>query len=163
LFEAPGYNVNPLKVLADGRVVGNLEQVATGAIKSNHPFIFDGANLVDFGTMTIAGQPAFGCRVNRPNNLGELAGSCVADNATPYGVGGAAFYLDAAGASPAFVDVNAAIHANADANTAGLAPYTMGSVTSIDDAHEITVMAVKLVNGTPNLAAFLASKPAYNP
>jgi len=163
VFEAPGYNVKPLGVLADGRVVGNLEQVAAGTIKSNHPFIFDGANLVDFGTMTIAGQPAFGCRVNRPNHLGEVAGSCIPNNTVPYGVGGAAFYLDTAGASPAFIDVNAAIHTNSDANTAGLAPYTMGSVTSIDDAHEITVMAVKFVNGTPNLAAFLASKPAYNP
>ena len=162
-FEAPGYDVKPLKVLANGRVVGNLEQVATGAIKSDHPFLFDGANLTDFGTMTIAGQPAFGCRVNRPNNLGELAGSCIPNNTTPYGVGGAAFYLDTGSATPAFVDVNAAIHANADANTAGLAPYKIGSVTSIDDAHEIAVMAVKIAAGTPNLAAFLASKPAYNP
>jgi hypothetical protein len=39
----------------------------------------------------------------------------------------------------------------------------MGSVSSIDDAHEITVMGVKLVSGVPNLSAFLVSKPAYNP
>jgi len=164
-FEAPGYNVKPLKVLADGRVVGNLEQIGSGAIKATHPFLFNGANLVDFGTMVLAstGQPAFGCRVNRPNNLGELAGSCIANNSTQYGVNGAAFYLDATSASPAFVDVNATIHANADANTAGLAPYIMGSVSSIDDAHEITVMGFKLVSGTPNLAAFLVAKPAYNP
>jgi len=164
-FEAPGYNVIPLKVLDNGRVVGNLEFVAPGAIKSNHPFLFDGATMTDYGTMTLAstGQAAFGCRVNRPNNLGELAGSCIPNNATPYGVGGAAFYIDTNSGSPAFVDVNAAIHANADANTAGLAPYTMGSVTSIDDADEITLMGVKLVAGVPNLAAFLVSKPGYNP
>jgi hypothetical protein len=164
-FEAPGYDVKPLKVLADGRVVGNLELVGASAIKSNHPFIFNGTNLVDLGVMNMPGTstPAFGCRVNRPNNLGELAGSCIPNNATPYGVSGAAFYIDATAASPVFVDVNAAIHANADANTTGLAPYTIGSVTSIDDAHEISVMAVKFVSGTPNLAAFLASKPAYNP
>jgi hypothetical protein len=164
-FEAPGFNVKPLKVLADGRVVGNLEQIGSGAIKATHPFLFNGTSLVDFGTMVMpsTGQHAFGCRVNRPNNLGELAGSCVADGSTQYGVNGAAFYLDATSASPVFVDVNAAIHANADANTAGLAPYTMGSVSSIDDAHEITVMGVKIASGTPNLAAFLVSKPAYNP
>jgi hypothetical protein len=164
-FEAPGFNVKPLKVLADGRVVGNLEQIGSGAIKATHPFLFNGTSLVDFGTMVMptTGQPAFGCRVNRPNNLGELAGSCIPNGATQYGVGGAAFFLDANTASPAFVDVNAAIHANADANTTGLAPYVMGSVSSIDDAHEITVMGVKLVSGTPNLAAFLVSKPAYNP
>ncbi|HKY19214.1 MAG TPA: hypothetical protein VJL82_09800 [Rhizomicrobium sp.] len=164
-FEAPGYNVIPQQVLADGRVVGNLELSAPGTIKVYHPFLFNGVSLVDFGTMVLpsTGLPAYGCRVNRPNSLGELAGSCIPDNSTPYGVGGAAFYLDAASASPVFVDVNAAIHANADASTPGLAPYTIGSVTSIDDQHEITVMAVKLVSGTPNIAAFLASKPAYNP
>jgi hypothetical protein len=164
-FEAPGFNVKPLKVLAGtgGKVVGNLELSALGTIKANHPFLFDGTNLVDFGTMTIGGQPAFGCRVNRPNNLGELAGSCIPNNTTPYGVGGNAFYIDAVGASPAFVDVNAAIHANSDANTPGLAPYKMGSVTSIDDADEITVMGVKFVASTPNLAAFLIAKPSYNP
>jgi len=164
-FEAPGYNVKPLKVLADGRVVGNLELIGSGAIKATHPFLFDGTNVVDFGTMVMpkTGKPAFGCRVNRPNNLGELAGSCIPDGATQYGVNGAAFYLNATSASPVFVDVNAAIHANADANTTGLAPYVMGSVSSIDDAHEITVMAVKIASGVPNLAAFLVSKPAYNP
>jgi hypothetical protein len=109
------------------------------------------------------GQPAFGCRVNRPNNLGELAGSCIPDGATQYGVNGAAFFIDTNAASPAFVDINAAIHANADANTSGLAPYVMGSVSSIDDAHEITVMGVKTASGVANLAAFLVSKPAYNP
>ncbi|HWU57013.1 MAG TPA: hypothetical protein VN175_15995, partial [Rhizomicrobium sp.] len=148
-----------------GRVVGNLELIGSGAIKATHPFLFDGTNVVDFGTMVMpkTGKPAFGCRVNRPNNLGELAGSCIPDGATQYGVNGAAFYLNATSASPVFVDVNAAIHANADANTTGLAPYVMGSVSSIDDAHEITVMAVKIASGVPNLAAFLVSKPAYNP
>jgi hypothetical protein len=164
-FEAAGFNVNPLKVLNDGRVVGNLEMVATGAIKANHPFIFNGTNLVDFGTMVLGatGQPAFGCRVNRPNNLGELAGSCIPNSNTPYGVGGAAFYIDAASVSPVFIDVNAAIHANTDANTPSVRAYTIGSVTSIDDQHEITVMAVRYIAGNPNLAGFLASKPAYNP
>lgn len=164
-FEAPGANVVPLRVLDDGRVVGNLEFVSSVSIKSNHPFIFNGTNLVDFGTMTLAstGQPAFGCRVNRPNSFGELAGSCIPDNATPYGVSGAAFYIDAAGASPQFVDVNAAVHANADVTAPVIKPYTIGSVTAIDDQHEITFMAVKIVSGVPNIAAFLASKPAYNP
>jgi hypothetical protein len=114
--------------------------------------------VTDFGVL----GGAYGCRVNRPNNLGELAGSCIPSASTPYGVGGTAFYIDAANGG-GYVDVNAAMHANADANTSGLAPYHIGSVTSIDDAHEISVMAVKFVSGTPNIAAFLASKPAYNP
>jgi hypothetical protein len=165
-FEAPGANVVPLRVLNDGRVVGNLEFVSAGSsIKANHPFIFNGTSLVDFGTMVLAstGQHAFGCRVNRPNSLGELAGSCIPDNATPYGVSGAAFYIDAASASPLFVDVNAAIHTNADATVPVVKPYTIGSVTAIDDQHEITFMGVKIVAGVPNISAFLASKPAYNP
>jgi len=101
-FETPGANVVPLRVLNDGRVVGNLEFVSAGSsVKASHPFIFNGTSLVDFGTMVLAstGQPAFGCRVNRPNSLGEVAGSCIPDNATPYGVSGAAFYIDAAGAA----------------------------------------------------------------
>ncbi|HVV74215.1 MAG TPA: hypothetical protein VHI52_22450, partial [Verrucomicrobiae bacterium] len=112
-FEAPGADVIPLKVLSDGRVIGNLEFIGTG-IKANHPFLFDGTNLVDFGTMVLAstGTPAFGCRVNRPNNLGELAGSCIPDNNTHYGAGGSAFYLNAESPTPAYIDVNAAIHAS---------------------------------------------------
>ncbi len=165
-FEAPGANVIPLKVLDDGRVVGNLEFISAGtSIKSNHPFLFDGANLTDFGTMVLAstGQPAYGCRVNRPNNLGEMAGSCIPDSSTPYGVTGTAFFIDATAASPSFVDVNAAIHATSDVSTPQIKPYTIGSVTSIDDLHEITVMGIKIQGGQANEAAFLASKVTYNP
>jgi uncharacterized membrane protein len=157
-FEAPGYNVQPLKVLNDGRVVGNLEQVAPGSIKVMHPFIANGTSVTDFGTM----NGAYGCRVNRPNNLGEVAGSCIPDSTTPYGVNGTAFFIDAANGG-GYVNVDTAIHANADANTAGLHDYKIGSVTSIDDAHEITVMAVRNNGGTSSVAGFLASKPAYNP
>lgn len=157
-FEAAGFNVKPLKVLNDGRVVGNLEQIGSGAIKAEHPFIANGTVVTDFGTMS----GAFGCRVNRPNNLGELVGSCIPDGTTPYGVSGTAFYIDAANGG-GFVNVNTAMHANADANTPGLSSYTIGSATSIDDAHEITVMAVRVISGTPSIAGFLASKPAYNP
>ena len=164
-FEASGFDVIPLKVLPDGRVVGNLMQIASGAIKVNHPFLFDGASTIDFGTMVLAstGRPAFGCRVNRPNNLGELAGSCIPDGATPYGVGGTAFYLNAVGTAPAFVDVDAAIHSNADATTTGLKPYHLGTVSSLDDQDEITVMGSKTVGGNTSLSAFLIAKPGYNP
>lgn len=157
-FEAPGFNVQPLKVLDDGRVVGNLEQVAPGTIKVMHPFIANGTTVTDFGTM----GGAFGCRVTKPNNLGEIGGSCIPDSATPYGVGGTAFFIDAAGGG-SYVDVNAALHANADANTSGLSTYHIGSLTSVDDAHEITVMASRTVSGNTSIAGFLASKPAYNP
>ena len=163
-FEAAGADVIPLKVLNDGRVVGNLEVLGTGSVKSNHPFLFNGTSLVDFGTMTLAstGQPAFGCRVNHANNVGEVAGSCIPDSSTAYGVGGKAFYIDTIGAAT-YVDVNAAIHANADAAVPAVKPYALGSVTGIDDQHEITVMGVKFISGTPNIAAFLVAKPAYNP
>jgi len=165
-FEDPGANVIPMKVLDDGRVVGNAEFIAPGtSIKSNHPFLFDGTTMVDFGTMVLAstGQPAYGCRVNRPNNLGEMAGSCIPNSATPYGVSGAAFFIDATATTPTFVDVNAAIHATSDASTPQIKPYVMGSVTSIDDDHEITVMGMKIQGGQANEAAFLASKITYNP
>lgn len=163
-FEAAGFDIVPLKVLADGRVVGNLMQIASGAIKVNHPFLFDGTNTIDFGTMVLAstGRPAFGCRVNRPNNLGELAGSCIPDGSTPYGIGGTAFYLNAVGTTPAFVDVDAAVHANADASTTGLKPYHLGTVSSLDDQDEITVMGSKTVSGVTSLSAFLIAKPGYN-
>lgn len=157
-FEASGYNVQPLKVLNDGRVVGNLELVAPGSIKVIHPFIANGTSVTDFGTM----NGAFGCRVNRPNNLGEVAGSCIPDASTPYGVNGTAFFIDAANGG-AYVNVDTAMHANADASTPGLKDYKIGSVTSIDDAHEITVMAVRANAGNSSVAGFLASKPAYNP
>lgn len=162
-FEAAGFHVKPLRVLDDGRVVGNLESAGAGTIKPNHPFLFDGTNLVDFGTMIIAGQPAFGCRVNRPNNLGELAGSCVPNSTTPYGPAGKAFYLNAVASFPVFVDVNAGIHASSDSNTTGLGAYNLGSVSAIDDQHEITVMGYRILNGAPVSAAFLATKAAYNP
>ena len=163
-FEAPGANVIPLKVLDDGRVVGNLELVkpAGGApgLNEMHPFLYDGT-VHDFGTMTLAsGVPAYSCRVNRPNNIGEVAGSCIPNSATPYGVQGTAFYIDAIAATPTFINLNAAIHANADSTNSTVKPYTFGTATSIDDQHEISLIGL---NKTASQGAFIVSKPAYNP
>lgn len=161
-FEQLGTNVKPLKALDDGRVVGNLEFISAGTPKANHPFIFDGEDVNDLGTMTLAstGNPAFGCRVNGANTLGELVGSCIPNAATSYGLAGDAFYIDAAAASPAFVDVNAMIHTTSNVKAPGVKPYRMGSATGIDDAHEITVMGT---NKSGASAGFIAFKPAYNP
>jgi hypothetical protein len=163
VFEVPGANVIPLKVLDDGRMVGNLEFInAPGVhgLTEMHPFMWDGT-MHDFGTMTLAnGQKAFSCRVNRPNNLGELAGSCIPSSSIPYGVQGSAFYINAVAPTPVFIDVNAMLHANADSTNSFIKPYVFGTVTSIDDQHEITMIAV---NKTGSQGGFIASKPAYNP
>jgi hypothetical protein len=163
-FEAPGANINPLKVLDDGRVVGNLELVkAPGAapgLTEQHPFLYDGT-VHDFGTMKLpGGLPAYSCRVNRPNNIGELVGSCIPNSATPYGVQGTAFYINAVATTPAFINLTAAIHANADSTNSTVKPFTFGTATSIDDQHEIALIGV---NKTAAQAAFLVSTPAYNP
>jgi hypothetical protein len=164
-FEAPGANVIPLKVLDNGEVVGNLEQLGTGTgTPADHPFLFNGTDLVDFGTMVLSttGQAAYGCRVNRPNGLGELAGSCIANNTTDYGVSGIAFYLNPLAASPAFVDVNAAIHLTSDVSTPAIKKFVMGTVSSIDDEHQITVIGMRVVGTKAKVAAFLASQVTYN-
>ena len=164
-FEAPGANVVPMKILDDGRVVGNLEflkptGLGAGTVNEYHPFLFDGT-VHDFGTMTLgSSQPAFGCRVNRPNNLGEMVGSCIPNNTTPYGIQGTAFYIDAAAATPAFINLDVSLHANGDVTVPAVKPYTFGTGTSIDDQHEVTLIGL---NKTGTQAAFIASKPAYNP
>jgi hypothetical protein len=106
------------------------------------------------------GVHAFSCRVNRPNSVGEMVGSCIPNNTTPYGVQGIAFYIDAAAASPAFINLNAAIHASGDVTNSAVKPYTLGTATSIDDQHEVTLIGL---NKTLAQSAFIVSKPAYNP
>jgi hypothetical protein len=168
-FEAPGASVIPLKVFDNGQVVGNLEFVDTGSgsgasPQAIHPFLYNGTDITDFSTMVLAstGQPAFGCRANRPNNLGELVGSCIKDDSVGYGASGTAFYLNAFSASPAFIDVNAAIHASSDASTPAIKKYSIGTASSIDDQHEITVMGLQIKGTAGKVAAFLASKATYN-
>jgi hypothetical protein len=164
-FEAAGANIVPLKVLDDGRVVGNLLFLKPaaglpGTLNEVHPFMYDGS-VHDFGTMILpTSSHAFSCRVNRPNNLGELVGSCIPNNTTPYGVQGTAFYINAVAATPTFINLNASLHANADSTNPTLAPYNFGTATSNDDEHEIAVIGI---NKTGAQAAFIASKPAYNP
>ncbi|HEX3487408.1 MAG TPA: hypothetical protein VHT51_20295 [Micropepsaceae bacterium] len=163
-FEAPGADVVPLRVLDDGRVVGNLELVklpgAPAGLAEIHPFIYDGT-VHDFGTMTLTGGlPAYSCRVNRPNGLGEMVGSCIPNNSTPYGVQGTAFYINGAATTPTYINLNASIHANNDVTNSAVKAYIFGTATSIDDQHEISLIAM---NKTAAQAAFIASKPAYNP
>jgi hypothetical protein len=164
-FEVPGANVIPLKVLDDGRVVGNLMFLKApggpaGTLNEIHPFLFDGS-VHDFGTMVLpTASLAFSCRVNRPNNLGELVGSCIPNNTTPYGVQGTPFYIDAIAATPTFINLNASLHANADVTNPTVKPYNFGTATSIDDEHEIAVIGL---NKSASQGAFIISKPAYNP
>jgi hypothetical protein len=163
-FEAPGANVIPLSVLDDGRVVGNLEYLkpAGGAAGVNemHPFLYDGS-LHDFGTMLLpGGANAFSCRANRPNRLGELAGSCVPNASVPFGGQGTAFYINTIAATPTFVNLNASLHANADVTISTIKAYSFGTATSIDDEHEITFIAI---NKTASQAAWIASQAAYLP
>jgi hypothetical protein len=165
-FEAPGADVVPLNILPDGRVVGNLAFLGTGPVKVQHPFMYDGA-LHDYGVMTLAStsQPAFGCRVNKPNNLGELVGTCIPDNTTQYSIeAGFAFYLDSNAGSPAFIDLNTALHANANGPIPSIKKYIFATATSIDDQHEVTLNSRKTGSGggAPTVV-WLTSKQAYNP
>ena len=162
-----GANVIPLKVLPDGKVVGNLQFVVpkgspAGTLPVIHPFVFDGSTVTDLGTMTLAstGQPAYGCRVNRPNNLGELVGTCIANSAGPYGVTGEAFYINATGGG-SFIDLNTVVHSRQDTVVTAIKPYTLGTASSIDDEHEVTLVGVKIVGGVASRASFLISKDAY--
>jgi hypothetical protein len=180
-FEAPGDNVEPLAVLDNGHVTGNLQIVpatplSSGQVQAYHPFVFNGTSVVDLGTMNMAsngGAPAYGCRVERPNFIGELVGSCITNLNNAYGASPTApttttaFYINAEAASPSFLDANASIHTIDNAGTSGLKPYQIYKITSIDDESEITFLGVKYGSGTTgtqeNVASFLASKQGYNP
>ena len=162
-----GADVIPLKVLPDGKVVGNLEFVVpkgspAGTLPAIHPFVFDGTNITDLGTMTLVstGQPAFGCRVNRPNNLGEMVGTCIPNATTPYGVGGESFYINATGGG-SFVNLNAIVHSREDTVVTTIKPFSLGTASSIDDEDEVTLVGVKVVSGVATRASFLISKDAY--
>lgn len=168
IFSSALGNVEPLKVLDNGNVVGNIKLFGTSTVPGYHPFVYNNATstMTDFGTMVLSstGLPAFGCRVNRPNTLGEIVGSCIPNGTTPYGtVGAFAFYLDTRVSSAAFVDVNASVHSTNDAAISAIKPYVMNSLSSIDDQDEATVIGTKVVNGAANEAAFIASPAAYNP
>jgi hypothetical protein len=159
VFEAPGANVIPQAVLDDGRVVGNLELLkAPGSapgLNVYHPFMFDGT-LHDFGVM----GSSYACRSNRPNNLGQVVGSCIPNASTAFGVKGSAFYIDTVSATPVFVDLNASIHAKADTTNPTVKPYTFGTATSIDNQQEIVVLGLNKTNSQGN---FIASQPGYLP
>lgn len=163
-----GADIIPLKVLDTGKVVGNLEFVpaktaAAGDMKSDHPFLFDGSSVTDFSTMTLAttGQPAYGCRINRPNNLGEVVGSCIPDSTTKYGIAGVPFYLNTLAVAPSFLNLNATVHANEDTLVPLIKPYSLGTATSIDDEDEVTLVGIKVVGGNATRASFLISRTAF--
>jgi hypothetical protein len=164
-YGVPGANVIPLKVLANGDVVGNLSYVAppkSTALPAYHPFLYAGSTLTDFGTMTLSGGAAYGCRVNRPNNLGEVVGTCIATSAGPYGETGTAFYLNTLAATPAFENLHAVVHAREDGPApSALAPYNLGTASSIDDQHELTMIGIRFQGGVANRAAYLIEPSAY--
>jgi hypothetical protein len=160
-FEAPGRDVIPLKILSDGTVVGNLQVLNSGAPSAYHPFSYDAGGVHDYGTMTLPGSgPAFGCRVNGANTLGEMVGTCIPAGGT-YGATGIAFHIDAKASSPVLLDINASLQTNAAATNSFVRQYSFGSAVSIDDRHTIGLNGVKIKGG--NLAGFIATKQAYNP
>jgi hypothetical protein len=159
-FEQSGWNVVPVNVIDNGHVVGTLTQVGAGSSKLAHPFFYNGTILHDYGVVNMGASPAYGCRVNSANNLGEIVGGCIADSSATYGPSGASFFIDTEAASPALVDLNATLHANANSTNTAIRGYLFGTATGIDDQHEIVLNAVKSTGVT---AIFIASKQAYNP
>jgi hypothetical protein len=170
-YSAPGATVIPLKVLPgpDVKVVGNLEFVKdVNALKSYsaavHPFMYDGSTVTDF--FSIATGPFqfyFGCQAGIPNNLGEVAGTCIADQFTSYTKDTPTtvpFYLNMLGGAPTFVDLNIAIHTSQDALVPGIVPYHLGQATSIDDQGEVTLVGNNF--GKAAATSFLATKAAYS-
>jgi hypothetical protein len=159
VFEAPGANVVPQRVLDDGRMVGNLEFLkppgGAPGVNVTHPFMFDGT-LHDFGVM----GSSYSCRSNRPNHTGQVVGTCVPNATTPFGVTGSAFYINTVSPTPVFVDLNAQIHAKADVTNPSVKAYKLGTATSIDDQQEIVVLGL---NKTGSQGNFIASQPAYLP
>lgn len=166
-FPVSGANVTPMAILPNGNVVGELALVVpkgapTGTLTAYHPFLFNGSTVTDFGTMVVSSSPAYGCRVNGANGAGELVGSCIASSTGPYGASGTAFYINAANAEAAFVDLNTVLLNNGNAATKAAAKgYNFGSATAIDAEEEISLYAVEVKKATN--AAFLISKNAYLP
>ena len=166
-FAVTGADIIPMAVLADGRVVGNLKFVLplgspAGSIPADHPFLFDGTGVTDFGTMTLASshQPAYSCRVSQVNSTGEAAGSCTAAITSTFASAVASFYLNAAGGEPAFVDLNATVHARLDSLNTAIKTFTFTNASSIDDQKEIVLIAHK-TKGKDAPASYLISKNAY--
>ena len=167
-FPFAGANVIPMKVLADGGVLGDLEFVVpagspAGTLPVHHPFLFDGTNVTDFGVMTLVstGQPAYGCRAAAVNGNGEIAGSCTANATDTYANAVSGFYINATGVSPAFVDLNTKLHATMDSLNAKIKPYKFTNATSVDDQQEITLTGKKTTKSSQTLTSFVVSKNAY--
>jgi hypothetical protein len=160
LLPAAHANVVPLAVLGDGSVVGNLLEIlpkGTTGLPVYHPFIAKGGTIDDLGLLT--GE--YSCRVNIPNHLGELVGACIPNGTTAFGAG-KSFYINAEAATPAFVDLNADLHAMNDAANPTYKNYVYTTASSIDDEHEITVMGILTAhNGSITRAGFLAEPGVY--
>lgn len=168
VYSVPTAHVDPQAVLADGKVVGGLKVVLPlhpppGTQPPHHSYLFDGANVTDYGTMTLAttGQPAYGCRVTQANAAGEMVGSCVAGSTDPYSSAVRSFYIDAAGPSPSYVDLNAVLHSRLNTLVTAIKPLIFTNEISIDDQQEILLAARKTVGGTTGYATYLISKNAY--
>ncbi len=165
-FGAPNASVEPLAVLNDGTVVGNLLTVLPKGVTGlplNHPFVEQGGVVNDLGLMMNAatGQPNYSCRVDIPNHLGELVGACIPTSTAPYGTG-TAFYINALASTPAYLDLNADLHAVNDGSEPQYKTYAYTIASSIDDEHEITVLGIYYENnGNVVRAGFLAQPGSY--
>ena len=173
-FSVPGANVIPLKVLpaSEGSVViANAEFIKAASapkvqLPSVHPIMFDGSTVTDFFA-SATGEFAFdfGCQIGSPNNLGEVVGTCIPDQFTPYDspTTGIPFYLNMLSGTPTFLNLGDTIHANEDASIPGINGYRFSVGTAIDDQDEVLVDGATLINGKISEASFLVRKNAYNP
>jgi hypothetical protein len=122
-----------------------------------------GGVVNDLGLMMNAatGQPNYSCRVDIPNHLGELVGACIPTSTAPYGTG-TAFYINALASTPAYLDLNADLHAVNDGSEPQYKTYAYTIASSIDDEHEITVLGIYYENnGNVVRAGFLAQPGSY--
>jgi hypothetical protein len=160
VYGMTGANVIPMIVMNDGSVIGNLNYVlpkGTTGLPVYHPFKAVGSTVTDYGLPT----GAYSCRANNPNHLGQIVGACITSTATSFG-GGTAFYLDTTAATPAYLDLNADLHAKNDATNPTYKNYVYVTASSIDDEDEITVMGISTSKtGTIQRAGFLAEPGSY--
>lgn len=182
------YNVIPLKVLSTGQVVGNLE-FTVGTTVVYHPFVYDPSTttLTDFGLMNmpvpgsgpgatcgVGGTtcaPAESCKISRPNDSGEVVGNCIAqgDVSNPYGAQGtsAGFYINvlspAGAGAAAYEDLDSCIHSTENSQINNLANYSITNGSSIDDAHELSLLAYDYAkNGSVSRAGMVGLTTSYN-
>ncbi len=171
VFASPtaGFDVIPMAVLpGTGDVTGALKMV-DGRTEAPvyHTFLFNGTSVTDFGVMNVAGSstPAWSCAPMGANDLGEVVGGCVQfSNQFWSHQQFGAFYINTLASTPAFVDVNATVHARLNNECPPPSPgyygcpvqdYVFYNATGIDDQDYISLMGDRVIGGiTGSLSNF---------